>query len=254
MAIAADLVEREVDRHRWVANDPWFMPGAMIDNMPAFQQGIVSAVSRFAVELTDQISRVRGSSQIDADADAAAGRLKYPGDIWIFEWSSTPVQQSSEAAYRRAIVHLRRYNDRLAAGDAVFDRRADNLMTTLDRIASDLGSSSAALFEKIDTSADSWMDLTADDLFYANKGRLFGYSMLLTGLGDDFRDVLRARQADALWEATIASFAAAAALQPWVVVNGALDSQLKPNHLAGQGFLLMRARTQLREVTNILLK
>ena len=43
-------------------------------------------------------------------------------------------------------------------------------------------------------------------------------------------------------------------LQPWWVVNGRPDSQFWPSHLASQGFFLLRARTQMREVTNILLK
>jgi hypothetical protein len=50
------------------------------------------------------------------------------------------------------------------------------------------------------------------------------------------------------------SFRKAAGLQPWVVTNGAPGAQFQPNHLAMQGFYLMRARTQLREVSNILLK
>ena len=60
VAIAAALIDREVNRHRWTANDPFFLPAAALDNMPNFQQGIVAAVSRFAIELTDQISRTRG--------------------------------------------------------------------------------------------------------------------------------------------------------------------------------------------------
>ena len=52
----------------------------------------------------------------------------------------------------------------------------------------------------------------------------------------------------------LGSFRAAAALDPWVVVNGAPDAQILPSHLAAQGFYLLRARTQLREVSNILLK
>jgi hypothetical protein len=39
-----------------------------------------------------------------------------------------------------------------------------------------------------------------------------------------------------------------------VVVNGAPDAQAVPSHLAAQGFYLLRARTKLREITNILLK
>jgi hypothetical protein len=50
------------------------------------------------------------------------------------------------------------------------------------------------------------------------------------------------------------SFRIGATLQPWVIVNGAPDSQFLPSHLVAQGFYLMRARTQLREVADILRK
>ena len=43
-------------------------------------------------------------------------------------------------------------------------------------------------------------------------------------------------------------------LQPLVVVNGRADSQFLPSHLAAQGFYLLRARTQLREIRDILLR
>ena len=254
VAVAADLVGREVDTHRWTANDPWFQPGFLLDNMPNFQQGIVAATSRFAIELTDQLARVRGASQVDPDADAAAGRLKYPGDIWIFEWSSTPVQPSSESQYRRAVEDLRRFNTRLANGQATFDRRADNLIATLDRIAADTGGSSAAISEKVDGTANRWFDFDADDLFYNNMGRLYGYFVILRALGQDFEQVLRDRNAQTNWNELMRSFESAATLHPWVVINGAPDSIMRPNHLAAQGFLLLRARFQLYEVINILTK
>jgi hypothetical protein len=50
------------------------------------------------------------------------------------------------------------------------------------------------------------------------------------------------------------SFHEAATLRPWVVVNGRPDSIFRPSHLAVEGFYLLRARTQMREVTNILQK
>lgn len=254
VAVAAALIDREVNTHRWVANDPWFQPAAILDNMPSYQTGIVAALSRFGVELTDQIARARGTSQVDPDADSAAGRLKYPGDVWIFEWSSTPVQSSSESQYRKAIEDLRRYNERVAAGEANFERRADNLMATLERVAADIGGSSAALRQRIEEHAGSWIDTGADDLFYATKGRLYAYALLLDALGRDYAEVLAERNAERNWQEMLASFDAAAALAPWVVVNGEPDGQALPNHLAAQGFLLLRARFQLYEIINILLK
>jgi hypothetical protein len=250
--VAARLIDREVNDHPWIANDPFFLPGSLLDNMPSFQVGLVSAVGRFVVEMRDQVARLRGSSRSDPDLEAAAGRLAYPGHIWVLEWSATPVQPSSESQYRRAVEDLRRYDSRLAEGQATFERRSDNLQALLDRMAADLGSSSAVLSEKIERDAGQFFDSTADDIFYSTQGRLYGYYAVLRGLGRDFAGVLAERGAAEMWESLIASLGAAASLQPWIVANAPLDSTLSPNHLAAQGFLLLRARTQLREITSVL--
>jgi hypothetical protein len=254
VAVAADLIDREINTNRWVANDPFFLPGSLLDNMPEFQQGIVAAISRFALELTDQVGRTRGSSQADPDLDRAAGLLRYPGTIWIFDFrTSWAPTASSEQQYRQAVAALRTYNQRLSQGQAVFETRADNLLATLDRIAADIGSSSATLDHQLKT-AGFWPDFAADNLFYATKGRLYAYFLLLRALQVDFANVIRERQLGSAWNQTVESFREAAALQPWVVVNGAPDAQFMPSHLASQGFFLLRARTQLREISNILLK
>ncbi len=255
VAAAAALIEREVDRHRWTANDPFFMPTAALDNMPNFQQGIVSALSRFAIEMSDQIGRVRGASQIDPDLDKAAGLLKYPGTVWIFDLSTSfAPTASSEAQYRAARRALLSYNDRLAAGDAMFERRADNLQAALERIAADIGSASAVIETHVAENAGWFVDLTADDIFYRTKGRLYGYFLLLRGLAADFANVVAERDIAAIWDDMQANFRAGATLQPWVVANGRPDAQFVPSHLSAQGFYLLRARTRLKEIFNILLK
>ncbi|MFQ5785639.1 MAG: DUF2333 family protein [Alphaproteobacteria bacterium] len=255
VAIAAALIAREVDVNRWTANDPFFLPAAALDNMPNFQQGIIAALSRFAIELTDQIGRTRGSSEVDPDLEKAAGLLKYSGTVWIFDLSTSWAPTApSEQQYRAARRALTRYNERLAAGEAVFERRTDNLLATLDRFAADIGSSSAALDRHLRENAGWTIDTRADDLFYGVKGRLYAYYLLLRELAVDFRNVLDDRDLGPAWEQMLASFRAAATLDPWVVVNGAPDGLFLPSHLATQGFYLLRARTQLREITNILLK
>jgi hypothetical protein len=255
VAVAADLIDREINTHRWVANDPFFMPGSLLDNTPNYQQGIIAALSRFTVELADQIARTRGSSQIDRDLDTASGLLKYPGTIWIFDLAvSFAPTASSESQYRRAMRALRDYNQRLSEGQATFEVRADNLQATLERIAADVGSSSAAIDRHLAERSGFGLDFSADDVFYLNKGRLYAYHLLLRTLTTDFGKVISERDLSGPWTQMLDSFRAAATLQPWVVINGEPDSQLLPSHLAAQGFFLLRARTQLKEVTNILLK
>jgi len=253
VAMAAALVRREVDDNGWTANDPFFMPGALLDNKPNYQMGMVYALSRFTVEMADQIGRARGSSQVDPDLDRASGLLRYPGDRWYFDFSAgLAPQATAESQYREAARRLEAYNARLAAGEAVFDARADNLLRTLDRIAADLGSTSALTADHLAASSGWFLDFRADDIYYAAKGRLYGYYMVLDALGTDFADIIAANGLDTVWAQMLESLRIAATLQPWVVLNGAPDAQLAPSHLASQGFYLLRARTQLREASNVL--
>jgi hypothetical protein len=255
VAVAAGLIDREVNKNGWPANDPFFYPGAALDNMPNFQIGIISALGRFAVEMTDQIGRTRGSSQADPDLDKAAGLLKYSPRVWIFDpstsWAPTA---SSESQYRAARRALLAYNQKLAAHQGVFERRADNLLSTLDRFAADIGSVSALLDQQIRDHASDFVDFRADDLFYNAKGKLYAYALLFRALGKDFDKVIQERDLADAWKQTEASLLEAGTLHPLIVINGEPDGLLLPNHLAVEGFYLMRARTQLREITNILAK
>lgn len=255
VAIAARLIQRETDVHPWVANDPWFLPGAALDNMPNFQQGIVYALSRFAIEMSDQIGRTRGSSEVDSDLDKAAGLLKYAGDVWVWDFSvSLAPTAPSDSQYRAARRSLISYNDRLARGEATFDTRADNLQTTLERIAADLGSGSAVIDTYILENSGSIIDFHADDIYYRNKGRLYAYYLLLDAMRADFKDVIGEKDVTKAWDQMLQSLKIAASAQPLVVINGDPDSFWRPSHLTSQGFYLLRARTQLKEVANILLK
>jgi hypothetical protein len=255
VAVTGALVSREIDLHEWTSNDPFFMPSAVLDNMPNFQQGIVYAASRFVLELADQLGRVRGSSQVDADLDRAAGQLKYPANRWMFDLSVSfaPIV-SSEAEYRSAVKALANYNKRLSSGEAVFEARADNLQGTLLRITADLGSSSAVIDTHLPSAGGFGIDTTVDDIFHQVKGRTYAYYLILRELKADFAKVIADRDIGQAWDRMLGSMAAAAGLSPVIVMNGALDGVTVPNHIAVQGFYLLRARTQLREITDILQK
>ncbi|MHA1537406.1 MAG: DUF2333 family protein [Alphaproteobacteria bacterium] len=255
VAIATALILREVRFNGWTANDPFFYPAYALDNMPNFQMGVIAALSRFTIEMADHIGRTRGSSPVDPDLDKARGLLSYSGKIWIFDFSTSwAPTASSEAQYLSARRSLLRYNERLAAGKAVFDRRSDNLQATVNRIAIDLGSVSAQLDQRIRDAGGAVFDTKSDDIFYAAKGRLYGYYMLLRALGHDYQKVIKEKQLEKVWSQMLGSLKEAAELQPLIVRNGDPDSLLQPNHLAAQGFYLLRSRTQIKEITNILLK
>lgn len=255
VAMVVALIDREVGKHGWAANDPFFKPTAILDNMPNYQQGMVAALARFGFELTDQLGRTRGSSQADADLQEASGLLQYSGDKWFWDPSvSLLPTASSEQQYRKAARALRTYNDNLASGTATFERRSDNLLATLDRIALDLGSSSAVIDAQVSERAGFAFHRNSDDIYYSVKGQMYGYHMILGALGEDFAEVIAERSLQKPWTQMLASFEQAASQEPGIIMNGHPDSQAVPCHLCGQGFYLLRARTQLREITNILLK
>jgi predicted secreted protein len=255
VAMVAAIVDREVNVHSWTPMQPFFLPGGVLDNMPNFQRGMMTAVGRFATELMDQVGRTRGSSQIDRDLEQARGFLNEQPNVWIWQPSvSLWPSATSAQKYRAGRQKLLDYNKRLAAGQAVFDRRSDNLQALLDRIANDSGSDSAVLDQHIVERAGDPFDATCDDIFYFNKGRLYANYLLLRELGTDFQNVIRDRDLARPWAKMVETFRLASELNPFIVWNGYPDGMMLPNHLAAQGFYLLRARTQLLEITNILQK
>ncbi|MEM7047306.1 MAG: DUF2333 family protein [Pseudomonadota bacterium] len=251
VAVLAGLLEREVNDHGWTANDPWFLPGWILDNKPSYQQGILRSISRMTIELRDSLARVRGSSTVDPNLERAAGLLQYPPDRWYFDFSASilPVARA-ESQYRQAAVRLRAYGEAVVADEAVYERRADNLRAAIERISADLGALVGQIYSQKPT---FWLwDRDSDNLFYGAKGQVYAYGLLLAALREDFADVIDNHNLGNQWARTEESFQRGSALQVWVVIQGAPDSQLIPSHLMGMGFFLLQGRTQLKEIADIL--
>jgi len=256
VAMSAAMIDREVNQHAWISNDPWFKPGALLDNMAHYQKGIISANAIFAIELKDQLSRTRGSSQVDKNLQDVASGVNYAPDRWYWDPSVSIFLfvAPAEKQYNNALTNLRKYNERLAKGEAFYERRSDNLLSTLDKFSLDMGSSSDAIAKKIDNGIGCVLDTRADDLFYDVKGRSYAYWLLLKGLRADFNKVITDKDIASSWDLLEQSLSALIDLDPMIVSNCDTDDFLFQNHIAAQGFYLLRARTQLKEITNILLK
>jgi len=253
VATAIALVEREVGGH-FTPNDPFFYPGSALVRMPAFQRGVIASAARFAIELQDQLGRNRGSSGIDPDVQKAAGLLNYSPNVWMWDFSvSYFPTASSEKQYSEGAKSLLRYNERVAKGEASFERRADNLLQTLDRIASDLGSASASIDNQIQTRS-LWAFGASADLFYNTKGRMYGNYMILKSLEKDFAPVIAERQIGTIWNNMLQSLQEGMSGGHFLVINASTKDSIFANHLASQGFYLVRARGQMREITDILTK
>jgi len=254
VAMAAALLDREIAGNGWTANDPFFLPSSQLDNMPNYQLGIVAALARFSVEMTDHIGRARTNSNVDPNLAKARQLLGYSGTVWIFDFTTWSGAPSSERQYLAARDALIAYNKRLAGGKAVFNRSAASLYATVDRIATDLEAISGQLEARVRTASGTIIDTRSDDVFYSAKGRIYAHYLMLRELGHDFDKTLRAKQLEKAWPQMLTNLEQAARLKPVIVRNGKPDSFLQPNHLAALGFYLLRARAQLKEITPILLK
>jgi hypothetical protein len=251
VALAATLVAREADH--WLPNAPFWHPAAALDNAPNFQLGTIYAVSRFVLELGDYLGRVRGSSAIDPNLDKAVGLLKYDGTTWYWGQGNILPVAKAETQYREAVKYLATYNNEVGAGRSTFDRRADNLIAFLDRVSADLGSASAVLDERAAMEGGAF-DFKADDLFYNAKGKLYGYYIILNALGQDFANIIDEKQSRDIWNNMLSSLRAGAVMDPVIVINGRHDGLLTPSHLYAIEVHLLRARTQIIELHDTLLK
>lgn len=254
VAMMAALISREVDQTAWSPNTPAIAPAALLrygGNMVNFQSGLIKALSTFSLELEGRLGRQRGTGGADVDLGSAREGLSRQPDTWIL--SPLPTS-SADGEYRRAAKALLAYNVRLSAGQATFDERSDNLLGVLDRIALDLGDGSNQIDNQIDAGRMLLIDRRADKLFYFVKGKTYAYAMLLRALKADFSGVIAERRIGSIYDSMLADMEQAARLQPLIVQNGSPEALFGPNHLSTEGFYLLRARSKLRELTDVLAK
>lgn len=193
--VTADLTDFNVNQNAWISSMLLYKLGffgaswdstPFLDNKASFQRGINQAIRRTSVELVDTLGRVRGTSGINTDLQNARGNLQFDEYSWYFGFSPFGPKTPTPAYYRAAINSLRKFNTDLAACNAIFDGRADNLIQFIDRIANDLGSTSDILAERSQNHNRGWFDTRADDRFWFAYGQLYAYYAILAAAQADF--------------------------------------------------------------------
>ncbi|MEM7303543.1 MAG: DUF2333 family protein [Pseudomonadota bacterium] len=262
VSVTADLIDFSVNQNNWVPSmllskfgmffiTDWKSTPFM-DNKAAFQLGVLQTLRRTSVELVDRLGRVRGTSSIDQNLQNTRQYLAYDEDSWYFSFEPFGPRSTAQANYRRGIVALRAFNKDLAACKANFDARPDNLLQFLDRVTSDIGSTSDILRRRMEASNAGWFDPRADDRFWFAYGQLYGYYGILTAARADFADVFQNRNLEQLWIRTEEQLRSSLNLTPAVISNGHESSWIMPTHLATMGFYLLRVRSNLVEIRDVL--
>lgn len=258
--VTRDLIDFNVNQNAWISSMILYKTGffgvdwdhtPFLDNKASFQRGINQAIRRTTVELVDSLGRVRGTSQVDQSLQDARGSMNFDEHTWYFGLNPFGPKTPTPSFYRSAIRDLDAFNTRLVGCTAIFDARADNLMQFVDRIANDLGATSAILRERSELHNDGWFDTRADDRFWFAYGQLYGYYGIMTAARHDFQAVIQSRGLTQLWNNLTDQFKAALKIQPLIISNGREDGWIMPTHLATMGFYVLRVRSNLVEVREI---
>lgn len=259
--VSADLIDFNVNQNAWISSMLLYKLGLFgmdwddtpwLDNKASFQRGINQAIRRTTVELVDSLGRVRGTSGVNNDLQAARGNIQFDEETWYFGWSPFGPKTPTPSFYRAAMRDLQKFNTSLASCEATFDARSDNLVEFLDRVANDIGNTSAIIRERSEFHNGGWFDVRADDRFWFAFGQLYGYYGVLSAAGADFDSVIAQRGLTQIWTETLRQLRSALNIQPVIISNGREDGWIMPTHLATMGFYILRVRSNLVEMRDIL--
>ncbi|MCY4094687.1 MAG: DUF2333 family protein [Gammaproteobacteria bacterium] len=201
--LAATMLQK---RGGFLSNDV-FPPGVWMDNIPAWEFGVLLMVRDTARSLRVDLARTQSQSNEEPNLAEAEGKFFYDNSSWIFP--------ASEDEYKAGIEYLEQYLASIANPnnpDAQFYPRADNLQRWLGGVSARLGDISQRLSESVgkrqrdlatfgernpdqSTPAPSeretktpWTQI--DDVFYEARGQAWALLHLLKAVEHDFRPVL----------------------------------------------------------------
>ncbi len=259
--VASELLDFNVNRNVWMSATLPYKLGLFgiswdatpwMDNKATFQRGVHRAIRSTAIELQEALGRTRGTSQRDSNLNTALGLLQISEYNWYVGLNPPGVKQTSWASYRNAIKEFNTYNTNLEACRASFDARADNLSGLMDRIAKDIGSTTAVIKRRAESHNGGWFDTRADNIFMEAHGQLYGYLGILRAARYDFQDIIEKRALASLWDNMISQLESAVAINPLIISNGREDGFIMPTHLTTMGFYILRVRTNLTEMRDVL--
>ena len=259
--VTRDLIDFNVNQNTWIPSHPLSKAGffgidwkntPFMDNKAAFQLGINTVIRRTTIELADRLGRVRGTSQINQNLQDAKQAMSYNEDAWWLTFSPPFIQPSTAERHRTAIEALDTFNTEMADCKGEFDARTDNLLQFLERVTGDIGSTSDILRSRMEASDLGWFDPRADDRFWFTYGQLYAYYGILIATESDFSDIFDDRRIGSVWNVAREQLRQALDMTPFIISNGNEASWIMPSHLATMGFYLLRVRSNLVEMRDIL--
>ncbi|MDX1466595.1 MAG: DUF2333 family protein, partial [Halomonas sp.] len=198
------LVETLLDKPGGYLRNDIAPPGVWLDNMPAWELGVLTQARRLSVALP-------AMEQADLPAlEAAQQRLAGDGGDWLYP--------STERRLNQALEALDGYLQALDEGaEAAFGDRGQGLAAWLEAVSrslDDLGLRLSASIgprvelRDLDIDAEALPARTpwyrVDDVFFEARGQAWAMLHLLRAVERDQADVLAAAGLEARWEALVA--------------------------------------------------
>ncbi|NVJ65253.1 MAG: DUF2333 family protein [Gammaproteobacteria bacterium] len=265
----ARVAESLLDKSGGFLSNDILPPSVMMDNMPAFEFGVMVQVRDMVTVLRDDISRAQSQSTENLSLRNALERFNIAHTKWIFP--------SAEGQYRKGIDHLREYRDDLVDSEITntqFYARADNLRSWLYFVSKRLGSLSQRLSASVgrtrintdlagDKSAQQstnsgqlvevktpWLEI--DDIFWEARGSTWAMVQMMKAAEEDFDSVIKDKNAQASFRQIILELEATQ--EPiWspMVVNGR-EFGFVANHSLVMSSYISRANAALIDLIELL--
>ncbi|MDJ0699252.1 MAG: DUF2333 family protein [Woeseiaceae bacterium] len=252
----------------YLTNDK-FPPGLYLDNMPNWEQGVLTQVKDLSRAMRNDYSRSQSQSKEDPDLKIAMEKFFSESNSWLFP--------PTERRFREGIEAVERYRERLTATEgeqAEFFARADNLREWLAEVEKRLGSLTRRLGDSVaktrinenlaaDPSAEaaqdqpdqidvrtSWFEV--DDIFFEARGTAWALLHFLRAAELDFAHVLEDKNATASVRQIIRELEASLTpLSSPVILNGG-GYGLFANHSLVMANYLARANAAVINLRELL--
>lgn len=241
------LINREVSQNLWTPNTPFFFPSALLDNMPNFQKGIMSAIANTfqALNSTNDLSSPDNKELLRI----ATEYVSYSPDVWIIAKTGKMFAPSSNTQYKKGRKTLNKLYNNLTPGIEELAHSQASFNNLLIHIKQDLEQSNASLETQIQKKSDSFADFDSDDLFYYTQGKFYTYCMILKSVAIDYKNTILQQNAYNHLSAAIQALQTASTLRPQIIRNTSFNSAFGGNHLA---YLELQGVKTINSINNIL--
>jgi len=248
-------------------------PGIFMDNIPAFEKGMVIQIRDFAETLRDDMARSQTQSAEDPDLAVADPQFSFNYNKW-----GVLFIPSTESEYRKGQEavqsYLRRLADQENPKDGQFYVRADNLRDWLKtvemrlgdyaqrlsaarpeiRVQRNLGGEPAGTKAKPEAeqeiAATPWMEI--DDVWWEVRGGSYALLHFMEAVRHDFRPVLEDKNALPRINQIIQELRyALMEKDAWMILNGE-PFGLLPNHSLVMSSYMARANAAVIDLRELL--